>query len=318
MTAPGARPGRRRCRALAAVVLAAAVLAGACSPGGGDARDERDTQEGAGDRTPAGGGDPLPAGGVRFVVVGDFGTGKAPQQEVADAMCEHHAREPFDFIVSTGDNVYPDGEPEDFHDNFIEPYECLTDRGVRWHATLGNHDASTDGGQPQIDDPAFGMPASYYTWRLRPISFVMLDSNELDNPEVEQIAWMEERLATARTARWTVVVFHDPVYSAGQHGSTPRFDTLLADRFEQLGVDLVLNGHDHLYARAHKDGIDYVVTGGGGAPIDECLSSVPPEVSKCIPELHYTEVEAGPKELTVTAIAPDDRILDRFEIRPSS
>jgi hypothetical protein len=229
-------------------------------------------------------------------------------------MCAHHDREPFDFVVSTGDNVYPDGDPDDFDENFIEPYECLTDEGVRWHATLGNHDAATDGGQPQIADPAFGMPSSYYTWRLGPIAFVMLDSNELDDPDDEQIAWMEERLSDAGTAPWTVVVFHEPVYSAGQHGSTPRFDTLLADRFEELGADFVLTGHDHLYARAAKDGLDYVVTGGGGATIDDCHTPLPPEVLECIPELHYTEIEATSEKLTATAITPDGSVLDRLEI----
>ena len=250
---------------------------------------------------------------VRFLAIGDFGTGKPEQQEVADAMCDHLEREPFDFVVSTGDNVYPDGEPADFEKKFLEPYECLTDEGVRWHSTLGNHDAATAEGQPQIEEPAFGMPASYYTWRLGPIAFVMLDSNELDSPGDEQIAWMEDQLGVARDAPWTVVVFHEPVYSAGQHGSTPRFDTLLADRFEELGVDIVLNGHDHIYASAFKDGIPYVVTGGGGAPVDRCQATLPQEVETCIPELHYLEVEASKSSLTTTAITPDGRTLDRVE-----
>jgi 3',5'-cyclic AMP phosphodiesterase CpdA len=250
---------------------------------------------------------------VRFLAIGDFGTGKAEQQEVADAMCAHLEREPFDFVVSTGDNVYPDGAPADFERKFFEPYDCLTDEGVRWHSTLGNHDVSTAEGRPEIEEPAFGMPASYYTWRLGPIAFVMLDSNELDSPGDEQIAWMEDQLRAARDAPWTVVVFHEPVYSAGKHGSTPRFDTLLADRFEEVGVDIVLNGHDHVYASAFKDGIPYVVTGGGGAPVDRCQATLPPEVETCIPDLHYLVVEASRSSLMTTAVTPDGRTLDRVE-----
>jgi 3',5'-cyclic AMP phosphodiesterase CpdA len=279
-------------------LLVVALLVVACSP-------EEGPQTRAGTR-------------VRFLAIGDFGTGKPPQQEVADAMCAHLDREPFDFVVSTGDNVYPDGDPEDFQEKFFEPYECLTDEGVRWHATLGNHDVSIDEGQPQIEEPAFGMPASYYTWRLGPIAFVMLDSNELDSPGDEQIAWMEKRLRDARSAPWTVVVFHEPVYSAGMHGSTPRFDTLLADRFEESGVDLVINGHDHIYASAFKDGIPYVVTGGGGAVLDKCRSALPAEVETCISELHFLEVEASESSLTTTAITPDGRILERVEARQNA
>jgi 3',5'-cyclic AMP phosphodiesterase CpdA len=287
--------------ALTTCLLAVALLVSACSP-----------EESA--PTPTEGGSPTRTT-VRFLAIGDFGTGKPPQQEVADAMCAHLDREPFDFAVSTGDNVYPDGEPEDFQDKFFEPYECLADEGVRWHATLGNHDVATDEGRPQLEEPAFGMPASYYTWRLGPIALVMLDSNELDSPGDEQIAWMEDRLLDARSAPWTVVVFHEPVYSAGMHGSTPRFDTLLADRFEESGVDLVLNGHDHVYVSAFKDGIPYVVTGGGGAALDRCRPALPPEVERCIPQLHYLEVEASESSLATTAITPDGRILDRVEAR---
>jgi 3',5'-cyclic AMP phosphodiesterase CpdA len=297
VTAGGATGSGAALRTLALVaLLLVAGAAIACAP-----------EESAPRRTDFG------ARTVRFLAIGDFGTGKPAQQEVADAMCAHLEREPFDFMVSTGDNVYPDGEPSDFERKFFEPYECLTDQGVRWHSTLGNHDIATAEGRPQIEEPAFGMAASYYTWRLGPIAFVMLDSNELDSPGDEQIAWMEDQLRDARDAPWTVVVFHEPVYSAGKHGSTPRFDTLLADRFEELGVDIVLNGHDHVYASAFKDGIPYVVTGGGGAPVDRCQATLPPEVETCIPELHFLEVEASESSLTTTAITPDGRTLDHVE-----
>lgn len=297
MTARGVNASLESLRRLAGLaLLLVGGIAGACAP-----------DESAPTRTDFG------SRAVRFLAIGDFGTGKAEQQEVADAMCAHLEREPFDFVVSTGDNVYPDGDPADFEKKFFAPYECLTDEGVRWHSTLGNHDVSTAEGRPEIEEPAFGMPASYYTWRLGPITFVMLDSNELDSPGDEQIAWMEDQLRAARDAPWTVVVFHEPVYSAGKHGSTPRFDTLLADRFEELGVDIVLNGHDHVYASAFKDGIPYVVTGGGGAPVDRCQATLPPEVETCIPDLHYLVVEASRSSLTTTAVTPDGRTLDRVE-----
>ena len=125
---------------------------------------------------------------VRFLAIGDFGTGKPEQQEVANAMCAHLEREPFDFVVSTGDNVYPDGEPADFEKKFFEPYECLTDEGVRWHSTLGNHDAATAEGQPQIEEPAFGMPARIPSPKGVP-SLAPAERRASSTPTVEPARW---------------------------------------------------------------------------------------------------------------------------------
>ena len=257
---------------------------------------------------------PLPENGVRFAVIGDFGTDGEPQRAVASVMCELHKRARFDDVVTTGDNVYPSGHPDDFQEHFKDPYECLAEQGVRWHATLGNHDVMTAGGVFEIRDPAFGMPDRYYAWRLGPVRFTMLDSNNLDPVQLE---WMRARLEGARAAPWSVVVFHHPVFSGGAHyGHTPGLDALLGETFASTGVDLVLNGHEHLYSRADDAGVAYVVTGGGGANVYPCVGELPPPVSVCESANHFVVVEATPRSLTVTPVTLEGTI-ERVRIAPN-
>ena len=249
---------------------------------------------------------PLPENGVRFVVIGDFGTGGEPQRAVASSMCELHDVAPFDVVVTTGDNVYPSGSPDDFQEHFRDPYLCLTERGVRWRAVLGNHDIQTAGGVFEIQDPAFGMPGRYYAWRLGPVRFTMLDSNNLDPVQLD---WMRARLEDARAAPWSVVVFHHPVFSGGaKYGNTEGFDDLLGSTFARTGVDLVLNGHEHVYSRGEDDDVAYLVSGGGGAGLYPCAGDFPPEVIVCEPVHHVLEIEATPRSLTVIPITDDGAI----------
>ena len=79
--------------------------------------------------------DPPPSSGagleteVRFAVIGDMGTGGSEQAEVAERMCSWRVDHPYDLVVTTGDNVYPSGHPDDFSANFFEPYSCLLEAG---------------------------------------------------------------------------------------------------------------------------------------------------------------------------------------------
>ena len=245
-----------------------------------------------------------PEADLEFAAIGDFGARTAEQLSVAGRMCRWLDDHPYELVVTTGDNVYPDGSPELFEDSFFRPYKCLFDAGVRWHASLGNHDYATEQGLPEVTEPAFGMKGSNYVVRSGGVRFVIADSNELDR------AWLREELPGKQGDRWTIVVFHHPVLSPGLHGSTPGFEDL-PQLFEENGVDLVLNGHDHMYAVTKpQDGIRYVVTGGGGANLYPCLPNATTEV--CELEHHFLYIEADPERIVVTAVPAEGPPFDRF------
>jgi hypothetical protein len=202
---------------------------------------------------------------MRFAVIGDFGTGLADQHDIAQRMCRWRRNHPFRLVFTTGDNIYDHGDPAEFDTKFFDPYACLLDNGVRFHAALGNHDYQTDRGRPEIREPAFGMEGRNYVVRYNGVRFVIADSNVLNRD------WLRRATRPAPGDLWTVVNFHHPVYSTGEHGSTPGYAPDLPRMFRRRNVDLVLNGHDHLlHVTRSLRRIRYVVTGGGGARLYPC------------------------------------------------
>jgi hypothetical protein len=94
-----------------------------------------------GPKTPTGGISPLPMPEVRgattFAIIGDSGSGDVPQQQIADAMLTYFTTaKRFPFVLMLGDNLYHD----DYEGEFLVPFKALLDLGVKFYATLGNHD----------------------------------------------------------------------------------------------------------------------------------------------------------------------------------
>jgi len=246
-----------------------------------------------------------PSADLRFAVIGDFGSGWREQHQVARKMCRWRNRHPFDIVMTTGDNIYPDGAPRHFEEKFFEPYECLLSNGVQFHASLGNHDYMTRRGRPEINEPAFGVPKRNHVLRTGGVRFVVVDSNRLD------MEWLRKATRARQLDRWTVVLFHLPVFSPGSYrGSTPGLRPSLPRLFRKRGVDLVLNGHDHLYAVTKPlRRIRYVVTGGGGAGLYPCGDAW--FSARCASRYHFLYVRATDTELRVRAVGLEG-IFHRF------
>lgn len=289
--------------------LAALALASCGAFSDSAARDECCDGAAAAQSTSPG---PVPSGtpavpaSFSFAVLGDFGTGDSIQHAVAKRMCSWRDDHGFDLVLTTGDNVYPDGDPDRFQDAFYEPYECLLSNGVSFHAVLGNHDVQTDNGRPEIEDDGFGIPKRNYVVRTGGVRFVMVDSNGLN------MRFLRRATRAREGDRWTVVSLHHPVYSPGTgHGSEPGFRPRLPRLFRKRGVDLVLQGHDHVYAVTKPlKRIRYVVTGGGGAALYGCMDQW--FSAKCAERHHFLYVTATADELTVRAVPAEGKVFHRF------
>lgn len=194
---------------------------------------------------------------LRFAVIGDSGTGESEQYEVGEQMITARERFPFDFVLMLGDNMYGDEDPADFTAKFEIPYSGLLSEGVEFYASLGNHDEP----EIQVAYEPFNMDGRrYYTFSPRNgVRFFALDSNYMDP---DQIAWLEDALASSQS-EWKILFFHHPLYSSGgRHGS----DLLLREALEPLilehGVDVVFAGHEHFYERLEpQNGVQYFIVG---------------------------------------------------------
>jgi hypothetical protein len=204
---------------------------------------------------------PLPNrdGSFKFAVLGDFGTGGQEQYQLAEQMVTLHGRFKYDTVVTVGDNLLGSERPQDFQVKFELPYKALLDAGVKFYASLGNHDA-----REQRFYKLFNMGGKlYYTFDPSPdVRFFMLEATY---PTPEQFAWLEKELK-ASSSNWKIAVFHQPLYSSGDtHGSDLSLREVLEPFFVKYGVSVALSGHDHFYERVKpQKGIAYFVVGSGG------------------------------------------------------
>jgi Calcineurin-like phosphoesterase len=201
---------------------------------------------------------PLTKNSVRFAVIGDSGTGGTMQYEMAREMAACHGKFPFDFVLMLGDNIYGGKRPQDFKRKFALPYQPLLDDGVKFYASLGNHDRTNERYYN-----LFNMNGQrYYTFRKGNARFFALDSNYMDP---QQLEWLERQLRQA-SEPWKVCFFHHPLYSDGRtHGPDLDLRAQLQPLFEHYHVNVVLSGHDHVYERIQpQHGVYYFVLGNSG------------------------------------------------------
>jgi 3',5'-cyclic AMP phosphodiesterase CpdA len=195
---------------------------------------------------------------LKFATIGDNGTGEQPEYDVANQMELWHRRFPFDMVIMLGDNMYGSQRPADFEQKFERPYKPLLDAGVKFYASLGNHDKTSNDSYK-----GFNMGGErYYSYARANVRFFVLDSNYLDPA---QLVWLETALKNAKEA-WKIAYFHHPLYSdGGFHGSSVDLRVRLEPMFVRYGVNVVYSGHDHVYERLKpQKGIYYFVSGAGG------------------------------------------------------
>ena len=213
---------------------------------------------------------PRKPGSVRFAAIGDSGRGDQPQYEVSAQMQAYRKVFDYDFVIMLGDNVYDGGTPEFYRQRFELPYKPLLDDGVKFYATIGNHD---DPNQPFY--PPFNMGGErYYTFKppsllTRAIGtgddvrFFMIDTERLDRPQLE---WLDREM-TRSESEWKIPVFHRPMYTSGRYARPAQiYRALLEPLFLKHGVRVGFSGHEHFYERIKpQQGITYFISGGAGS-----------------------------------------------------
>lgn len=225
-----------------------------------------------------------------------------------------------DFVLHTGDVVYPDGSPERYHEGYFTPFASLISSVPVW-ATLGNHDLKTGNGSPLLErflPPRNGYQPDgrTYSFDWGPVHVVCLDVMSSDHAEGSpQLRWLEQDLA-ATDRPWKVAFFHAPAYGASRHGDSESIQRGVVPVLARGKVDLVLSGHDHIYARFFPaSGPTYVVTGGGGKSLYEVKSDDRLAYAESV--FHYVEVVVERSSLRLTAIDARGRPFDATTLRKS-
>lgn len=245
---------------------------------------------------------------LRFVAIGDVGSGDRHQYDVASAMTRYHDQHPYNLVVMVGDNIYNNGEISKIKAVFEDPYQQLLQRNVQFRACLGNHDIRTDNGEPQLRYAPFHMTGRYYTFQPAPVQFFALDTNGNADWQA-QLVWLDRALGQSQ-APWKVVYGHHPIYSSGVYGSNPAMIRALTPLFQRHRVQLYLNGHEHDYERTHPiQGTTYVTTGHGGASLRSVGKSDWTAFS--ISRYGFTVFDVYADRLVIQGIDSEGQVFDR-------
>jgi hypothetical protein len=293
-----------------AALVVLASLACAAAPRAGLAR----AQEVSAPVRVAAGDVPLGAasGSLTFGVIGDNGTGDTEQYEMGRQLVAAHQRQSFPLVIMVGDNIYGSERPQDFIRKFETPYRPLLDAGVKFYASLGNHDS-----REQRYYKQFNMEGKlYYSFKApdQDVRFFALDTTYLDQPQLD---WLEKELSGAKE-RWKIPYFHHPPYSSGgRHGSDLRIRTALEPLFVRHGVTVVFTGHDHFYERTKPQrGITYFVAGSGGKLRRGDLRNASPLTAKGFDtDLAFMVVNIDGDQLTFQTISRAGKIVDSGTIQ---
>jgi len=263
----------------------------------------------------------------RFVVYGDTRT----QADVHGRIINGIVSEKPAFVVHTGDCVADGRKADLWQTEFFGPAAPLLSKVVLW-PVLGNHERNS-----ALYYNLFDLPGNerYYSFDYAQVHFVVLDSNPPELPKEHrnearwmdeynlavdrfwrlQIAWLLQDFKAHRDARLTAVCMHSPLYSStGKPSRVAKYERMrdrLEAVFETNGVDVVFSGHDHYYQRHVANGIQYVVTGGGGAPLYDAGPKPPTEVVRA-KAYHYVTVSVERTGAQAKAVSINGNTLDTF------
>lgn len=161
----------------------------------------------------------------------------------------------------------------------------------------------------------------YYSVDVSGVHLVSIDSNQAG--KADQHRWLEADLTRADQQvpkpRAIIAWMHEGPFSSGWHGDYPTAIKHLVPILQKHGTTLLISGHDHDYERGQRQGLDYIVTGGGGAELRPLKCD--PRRRRCknqplyfANEHHYLRLEVLPTVLRVCPRRPDGTALEECQV----
>jgi hypothetical protein len=212
----------------------------------------------------------------RFVVLGDnrWGEGDRIKQppEYYQNLEEINRLAP-DFVVNTGDMIvgYTDDETH-ARDMWAEFEKASSTLEPPLYRCFGNHDVWDAMSHRVAEDLYKEMYGElYYSYTYKNAYFAVLCSDlagpdEIDYITGAQMAWFKADLEKHKDYRYKFVVLHKPLWRDEKKDGHWMRD--VHPLLVQNDIDMVFAGHAHKYEKARtRDGIQYFISGGGGAPL---------------------------------------------------
>lgn len=215
-----------------------------------------------------------------FMFVGDFQEGLSGTAVILTEVAQKYPET--GFYMAAGDFANSGSNRNDWDQMIGEARNVWANYALA--PTLGNHDLSGHNSTaPRMyfhyfslpsNGPADLPPGHAYGFAYGDAYFFVLDSND---KLLVQREWLAQQLQQPeiKQYKWKIVMLHHPVYNIKASRKNMLIHDMFLPVFDEYGVDLVLNGHDHGYMRSKvlyngaevKDGQPgtvYVVSNAGG------------------------------------------------------
>ncbi|MEE9393502.1 MAG: LamG-like jellyroll fold domain-containing protein [Planctomycetota bacterium] len=260
-----------------------------------------------------------------FAVISDTQT----QPKIATKIAQHAWDLRPNFVLHPGDLVDAGKVKQQWEQEFFSSMKPLLER-VALFPVLGNHEQDA---RFYYDYMSLPDPEYYYTFHYGNTQFFMLDSNRAVGPETAQYKFLERALRASK-AKWKIVCYHHPAYTSDEndygntwYGPSTKGDLrvrALVPLFDRYGVDIVWNGHIHSYERTWPlkkgratmaaKGTVYMVTGGGGGPLERAGPIRPFFQNTVRHGHHFCFVAVNGGTLEMKAYDLEGRLFDSLKI----
>lgn len=244
---------------------------------------------------------------LQFVALGDTGTGGPAQLAIAKWI----SAEKFDLMLFLGDIAYESGTAAQLQNNFFAVYRDFL-RYVPVYPTIGNHERRTRVGRPYFEAFVLPEPERYYSFDWGSVHFVCIDTTQRDST---QLVWLDEDL-TKNKLPWVIVFGHHPMYTNSLRGPQLWIRRAFSKIITKHKVDIVLTGHEHQYERFKVNGVNYIVSGGGGGQLTRFFGT-----SRALKQYtvhHFLAFDVTAKELDMRVIDISGHELEKLHLAKDS
>ncbi|MEI6764197.1 MAG: metallophosphoesterase [Bacteroidota bacterium] len=186
-------------------------------------------------------------------------------------------------------------------------------KDTKYYVAAGNHELGAKLFRKNFVLPGNGL---WYSVNMLGVHFIVLDNTSDFTKGSPQYKWLKNDLENIpANIRFRVVVQHYPPYTTGAHRDRcKKLQKHLVPLFEKYHVDIVFAGHNHGYERSLVNGVYYITTAGGGAPLhDQNFTS--PYSQVYIKNYNFCSLTANNEQLKVTALDTAMKTIDAFVVR---
>ncbi|MEZ6139518.1 MAG: LamG-like jellyroll fold domain-containing protein [Zavarzinella sp.] len=266
-----------------------------------------------------------PDSAFSFAIIGDTQRNPTITAKIAQVMYDRRPH----FAMHVGDVVNDGPIKDQWVNDLFGPAKMLFSR-VAVFPTLGNHERNHAWYYRYFSLPN---PEYYYSYSYGNAEFFVVDTNKSVKAGTEQFQWLDKALGNSK-AKWKFVYHHHPAWSSdsddygktalGARGQGDKNARSLVELYEKHNVDIVFNGHIHLYERTwplrgnkvdRSKGVIYITSGGGGGRLEDFDPLPTWFKAQLRVDYHACYVNIHGNQLEFKAFDQNSNLFDSFDLK---